>query len=242
VRLCAAQLSLEAGKIERNIRKHVAVIDVAVSHQADLIYFPELSLTGYEPKLAKDLATDANDGRLDVFQERADWGNVAIGVGVPIRSADGIRIAMVVFRPRNERLTYAKQQLHADEFPFFVNGEEQLILSMGGHALAPAICYESLQASHADTAARSGADIYLASVAKSQRMVAKAYEHYPQIARSHFVAVLMANSVGPSDDFVSAGQSGAWNSSGQLVVSMSDKAEGFVMFDTSAREGVVVAI
>jgi hypothetical protein len=54
--------------------------------------------------------------------------------------------------------------------------------------------------------------------------------------------VLMANSVGPSDDFVSAGQSGAWNSSGQLVVSMSDKAEGFVMFDTSAREGVVVTI
>jgi hypothetical protein len=96
--------------------------------------------------------------------------------------------------------------------------------------------------SHAYAAARSGADIYLASVAKSRRMVAKSYEHYPQIARSHFVAVLMANSVGPSDDFVSAGQSGAWNSSGQLVVSMSDKAEGFVMFDTSAREGVVVTI
>lgn len=52
----------------------------------------------------------------------------------------------------------------------------------------------------------------------------------------------MANLVGPSDDFVSAGQSGAWNSSGQLVVSMSDKAEGFVMFDTSARKGVVVTI
>jgi predicted amidohydrolase len=123
VRVCAGQLWVEPGKIERNIRKHVAVIDVAVSHEPDLIYFPELSLTGYEPRLAKGLATDANDRRLDVFQERADRGNVAIGVGVPIASADGIRRAMVVFQPRSERLTYAKQQLHADESPFFVDGE-----------------------------------------------------------------------------------------------------------------------
>lgn len=242
MRFCAAQVALEAGNIERNIEKHLTVIDAAVSQRADLIYFSELSLTGYEPKLAKDSATDAKDRRLDVFQERADEGNVAIGVGVPLRSVDGIRIAMIVFRPRNERLTYAKQQLHSDELPFFVHGEGQLILPMGGHALAPAICYESLQASHADTAARSGADIYLASVAKSPRMVAKAYDHYPQIAKSHFVAVLMANSLGPSDDFVGAGQSGAWNSSGQLVVSMSDKAEGFVLFDTSAQKGAVVTL
>jgi predicted amidohydrolase len=242
MKLCAAQLSLEAGKIDRNIRKHVAWVDVAVSHQADLIYFPELSLTGYEPKLAKDLATDANDHRLDVFQELADGGNIAIGVGLPTRFPDGIRVAMVVFRPRSERLTYAKQQLHSDELPFFVKGEQQLIIPMSGHALAPAICYESLQSNHADTAARSGADIYFASVAKPQRNVTKAYEHYAQIAKNHSIAVLMANSVGPSDNFVSAGQSAAWNSLGQLVVHMDDKAEGFVIFNTSVQEGVVVLI
>lgn len=242
VRLCAAQLSLEAGKIERNVRKHVAFVDVAVSHRADLIYFPELSLSGYEPKLAKDVATDPNDSRLDVFQELADEGNIVIGVGLPTRSPEGIRIAMVVFRPRRERLTYAKQQLHSDELPFFVKGERQIVFSMGDHTLAPAICYESLQSNHADRAARSGADLYLASVAKPPRNVAKAYEHYPRIARRHFMAVLMANSVGPADDFVSAGQSAVWNSSGQRVVNMDDQAEGVVMFDTSTQEGAVVLV
>lgn len=58
MRLCAAQLLPETGNVGRNVLKHVALIDVAVSRHADLIFFPELSLTGYEPKLVRDLACD----------------------------------------------------------------------------------------------------------------------------------------------------------------------------------------
>jgi predicted amidohydrolase len=242
VKLCAAQLSPDTGNIERNVLKHAALIDLAVSHRASLIFFPELSLIGYEPKLVKDLATDAHDRRLDEFQALADARNIFIGVGLPTRSPEGIRITMILFQPHGERLAYAKQQLHPDELPFFVKGDEQLILPVGGHRFAPAICYESLQPNHADVAARNGADIYLASVAKPQRNVAKAYEHYPQMARQHSMTVLMANSVGQCDVFVSAGQSVIWNSSGDLVASMDDEAEGLVMFDTSTQEGSVISI
>lgn len=242
MRLCAAQLLPETGNVRRNVLKHLALIDVAVSRHADLIFFPELSLTGYEPKLVRDLATDANDRRLDVFQACADAGSIVIAVGLPIRSTEGIRIAMVLFRPRGERLMYAKQQLHPDELPFFVKGDEQLILPIGGHTFAPAICYESLQPNHAGAAARSGADIYLASVAKPWRNVANAYEHYPQVARRHSMAVLMANSVGPCDDFVSAGRTAIWSRSGELVASMDGEGEGLVTFDTSIQEGSVVLI
>ncbi len=242
MRLCAAQLSAEAGDIERNVIKHVALIDLALSHQADLIFFPELSLTGYEPTLADKLATDARDGRLDVFQNLADGEDIVIGVGLPSRSQNGVRIAMVLFQPRTERVVYAKQHLHADELPFFVKGEEQLILQMSGHMLAPAICYESLQPNHADAAIRGGADIYLASVAKPQRNVTRAYEHYSQIAGHHSLNVLMANSVGPADNFISAGQSAIWNRSGQLVANMDAEAEGFVMLDVSTQEGSVVLL
>jgi predicted amidohydrolase len=125
---------------------------------------------------------------------------------------------------------------------YFVHGAGQLILSAGGHTLAPAICYESLQPNHADAAAKRGADIYLASVAKPQRNVIKAYEHYPQIARQHSLIVLMANSVGPCDDFVSSGQSAIWDASGRLVKSMDNETQGFVLFDTSAQEGSVILI
>ena len=50
-------------------------------------------------------------------------------------------------------------------------------IQKGGHNLAPAICFESLQPEHAESAASSGADVYLASVAKSPIGVDKAYCH-----------------------------------------------------------------
>lgn len=242
MRICAAQLVLEAGNIERNLRKHVALVHVAISYRSDLIYFPELSLTGYEPKLAKDLAFDVEDRRLDVVKELAAQNSVAIGVGAPICTRAGICIAMIVFQPRRAPSIYAKQWLHSDELPFFVKGERQLILSMSDHALAPAICFESLQPRHAEEAIRCGADVYLASVAKSQPNVTNAYKHYRQIAKVHSMPVLMANSVGPSDDFVSAGQSAAWNRLGQLVAKMDAGTEGFVLFDTLTQNGRAVSV
>jgi predicted amidohydrolase len=242
VKLCAAQSSADTGNLERNVRKHEVLIDVAVSRQANLIFFPELSLTGYEPRLARTLATAADDVRLDVFQQFADTRDTIIGVGLPTRSVGGVLITMVLFRPRAERLSYSKQQLHADEATFFVQGDVQLIFSAGGHTFAPAICYESLQPNHAAGAARAGAEVYLASVAKPQRTVAKAYDHYARMAKRHSMAVLMANSVGPCDDFVSAGQSAAWDRSGELVASMNTESEGLVLFDTTTQQGSVVVV
>jgi predicted amidohydrolase len=242
MKLCAAQSSADIGNIESNVLKHKALIDVAVSRRADVIFFPELSLTGYVPRLAHRLATEVADVRLGVFQELADMRNIIIGVGLPTHAHGGVLITMVFFRPHAIRLSYSKQQLHADELPFFVQGDTQLIVSVGQHALAPAICYESLQPNHAAGAARDGADVYLASVAKPQRNVTKAYDHYARMAKQHSMAVLMANSIGPCDDFVGAGQSGAWNRSGELVANMDAESEGLVVFDTTTQEGSVIVV
>ena len=56
-----------------------------------------------------------------------------------------------------------------------------------------------------------GANIYLASVAKSARGVDKAFSHYPAVAQRYAMTVLMANCVGPCGDFVAVGQSAMWN-------------------------------
>jgi predicted amidohydrolase len=242
MKLCAAQLLADIGNIESNVLKHEALIDVAVSRQADVVFFPELSLTGYVPRLAHRLATEVADLRLGVFQELADTKNIIIGVGLPTHAHGGVLVTMVLFRPHATPLSYSKQQLHADELPFFVQGDTQLSVSVGEHVLAPAICYESLQPNHAAGAARDGADVYLASVAKPQRNVTKAYDHYARMAKQHSMAVLMANLVGPCDDFVSAGQSGAWNRSGDLVANMDAESTGLVVFNTTTQEGSVVVV
>jgi predicted amidohydrolase len=232
MRICAAQLQSIAGEIAANTARHLELIDLAIAHGADVVFFPELSLTGYEPRLAKSLATDESDRRLDVLQQRSDTHGITIGAGLPIVVGSQVRIGTVWFAPRFPRRVYAKQLLHADELPFFAPGDGQLVLEAGSHTLAPAICYESLQVEHADKAASVGADIYLASVAKPAHALEKAMLHYPSIARRYGMYVVMADGVGPSDDFVSVGQSAAWNKRGELLAQMDSASEGLVMVDT----------
>lgn len=230
--ICAVQFRPIAGDIAGNTAQHLRLIDLAAGEGADLIFFPELSLTGYEPRLAKSLATDETDHRLDVFQQRSEAHHVIIGVGLPLPIGSQVQIGMVWFSPGKPRLRYAKQRLHADELTFFVKGDRQLVLQAADDTLAPAICYESLQLDHADHAATLGANVYLASVAKPARAMESAMQHYPLVARTHNMFVVMADCVGPSDDFVSVGQSAAWNNRGELLAQMDAESEGMVIVDT----------
>jgi predicted amidohydrolase len=241
VRICAVQLAAVRGDIAANVGRHLGFIELAASQGADLVLFPELSLTGYEPTLAGELATDADDARLDVLQAVADARGIIVGAGLPTRSTSGPQISLIVFRPHEARSKYSKQRLHADELPWFSSGDEQLVIDAAGHRLAPAICFESLQPGHAAAVADLGADTYLASVAKPYRGVAAAHQHYPAIARRHSMIVLMANSVGPCDDFVAIGRSAAWTARGQLAAELSEHDEGLVLFDTTTGEALALA-
>lgn len=41
----------------------------------------------------------------------------------------------------------------------------------------------------------------------------------------------MSNGIGPSDDFISAGQTAVWDANGILVGQLDDKQEGLLIFD-----------
>ncbi|WP_031292527.1 carbon-nitrogen hydrolase family protein [Leptolyngbya sp. Heron Island J] len=232
MKISAVQLQSFTGDIASNIAKHLDFIKVAAAQGADLVFFPELSLTGYEPGLVQALATDITDPRLDIFQQYSDTHNIVIGVGLPIPAASKVQIGMIWFEPKTPRHSYAKQQLHSDELPFFVAGDRQLVLTTSAHKLVPAICYESLQPNHADHAASLGVDVYLASVAKPATGMAKAILHYPAIARQHNMHVIMSDAIGPCDNFTSVGQSAVWNNQGELLMQMDSNSEGILMVDT----------
>lgn len=238
MRICVAQVRPFKGDIEKNIVMHKRLIDVAVWHSSDLVVFPELSLTGYEPKLAGKLATDQNDKRLDDFQIISDTKQVTIGVGVPTRGNSGVQISMVIFQPEQARKTYSKQHLHSDELPYFVNGQQQVVLTMDDKKVAPAICYESLVPEHAENAFNAGVEIYMASVAKSANGVAKAFRHYPAIAKQYAMTVLMANCVGLCDDFEGVGKSSIWNRNSSLLGQLDETNEGILIYDTETEETI----
>lgn len=231
-----AQIKPVKGDISANIDKHRILVEMALASKSTAIFFPELSLTGYEPELAGSLATTKDDTRLGLFQKLSDSKLIAIGLGIPEKTKTGVCISMVIFQPHKPRQTYAKQQLHSDELPFFEKGNVQLILSVDGKKIAPAICYESLQQNHADTAKHLGSDIYLASVAKSQKGVDKAMAYFPEVAGKYSMTVLMSNCVGYCDNFLSAGQSAIWTKQGKLAGQFGDKEEGILIFDTESED------
>ena len=232
MKICAVQVRLIAGDIAANFLKHIRCVEVAAAHGAELIYFSELSLTAYEPSLAKTLAMTSVDTRLAVFQQLSDAHNLTIGVGLPLKRDEDVQIGMAWFEPKVSLSVYAKQRLHSSELAYFVSGNIQLVIAANNHNIAPAICYESLLTSHADGAAKLGADIYLASVAKSGSVLEKAMPHYPLVARQHHMFVMMANSVGICDNWQSVGQSAAWGRDGALLAQMDSESEGWVMLDT----------
>ncbi len=236
MKICVAQIRPVKGDITANIEKHKKLIYLAVTNKADTIFFPELSVTGYEPGLAKDLAINPDDQRLDEFQEISNANKITIGPGVPKNFNTGVQISMVIFQPNKPRRTYSKQQLHSDELPYFVCGNKQVILTIVGQKVAPAICYESLQAEHSENAYRLGAEMYVASVAKSQTGIDKALKHFPDVAGKYSMPVLMSNCVGLCDNFESAGKSSIWNKKGNLVGQLNDTDEGILIFDSETGE------
>lgn len=236
MKLCVAQLQPVAGDLEANLDKHHALLDLAITAGAELICFPELSLTGYEPKLAKQLVSHPADRRLRSLQGRADAQSVSIAVGLPTTAKQGIHISLILFQPGQPPVVYAKQQLHPDELPYFVPGDQPVLVRSTDPVIAPAICYESLQAAHGEQAASLGAQIYLASVAKSAQGLEKARLHYPAIAQRYGMAVLMANCLGPCDDFWAAGQSAIWNAHGNLLIRLDPDREGIALFETATQQ------
>jgi predicted amidohydrolase len=235
MKICIAQIAPIKGNISANIKIHKRCIELAASFKAEAIFFPELSLTGYEPELAKELATHQNDTRLAVFQQLSDLYNIIIGLGLPTLGESQIRISMIIFAPNQPRQTYSKQQLHSDELPYFEKGNGQLIIQANETHIAPAICYESLQSNHVEKAYQMGANVYLASVAKPAKGVEKAYDFYPTIAKKKAMPVLMTNCIGFCENFLSVGKSAVWSKEGKLLGQLDENEEGILIFDTETE-------
>lgn len=236
MKIGVAQTRPITGDIQGNIDHHKKLIDLAVSAGADTIIFPELSLTGYEPELAGELATQPEDSRFDDFQEISDARQITIGVGVPTKNKGHVSISLVIFQPHQARQIYSKKYLHPDEEEFFISGQSSIDLIGARNNLALAICYELSVPEHAEKAFKSGAEIYVASVAKFVNGIDKAVERLAEIAHHYSMTVLMSNCIGRSAGDECAGKTSVWNNHGLLVGQLDDTHEGIIIFDTDTQE------
>lgn len=236
MKIGVAQTRPVKGDVLQNIEGHVRLIDLASECGAEILVFPELSVTGYEPGLASQLATSIDDVRLDVFETLSERYSMTIGVGVPTNGTSGVLITELIFEPGEPRKAYSKRYLHTDEEPFFAPGETPVYLK--GKNIALAICYELSVAAHSEEAWRGGAEIYLVSVAKTKSGMERASATLTDIARRYSMTVLVSNCVGPCDNFECGGGSAAWDSNGRLIAQLNAEEEGILVLDTDT--GVVI--
>ena len=234
MKICVAQTKPIKGNIPKNIENHKKLINLAVANGADMIVFPELSLTGYEPTLAKALATTKEDVQFNDFQDISDKHQIIIGVGMPIHSNQNINIAMILFHPNKPRQMYSKKYLHSSEEPFFVSGENTIGLLCENYNIALAICYELSVPEHSENAFKMGAEIYIASVVEDT--IDKAIVKLTNTSKKYGMTVLMANCVGQSGEYLCDGKSSIWNSKGELLGQLNTTDEGILIMDTNTQK------
>ncbi len=227
------------GDIIANVQSHLAWVDKAIQYQADLVVFPELSLSGYEPELAGELATTSADPRLSPLQERADAHQITIAAGLPTRSAEGLHISLLIFRPHLDRITYSKQYLHHSEVPWFVAAHKPLVFPLAGEIVAPAICFELSIPEHHTYAMKHGTTVYVASTLNSVNGVATDLSRMEAFAKRYHIPALMNNYVGTSGGYDCGGQSSVWNSKGACVAQLSGDREGIIVYDTCSKKVII---
>lgn len=227
--IALAQSASTRGDTEANLRKHMEFTALAAEKGAQLIVFPELSLTGYEPDIAAELAFPEDDKRLIPLKELAVRQQIIILAGAPFRSEKGLHIAAFIFYPDRPTAVYTKHYLHPGEENFFTPGSLNPVISLGEEKIAVAVCADMANPLHAQEAAGAGCTIYLGSAFitpggyEADARILKNYAH------NHCMTVMMANYSGRSGGFDSAGRSAVWSETGDLAGELAGDGEGVLL-------------
>lgn len=230
--LAAAQTKPARGNIEANLLEHYRLIDLAVVNGAQLIAFPELSITGYEREHAQKLAFKKEDSRLGHLRKLAVDKNIIIVAGAPIETESQLFIGEFIISPDNSVAVYTKQFLHEGEDAFFQSSfNYNPMITIEDQKISFAICADIDNALHPENASKKETSIYIASIFFSPNGIPNAYRDLQSYAQKHKMNVLMSNFSGESWGYPSAGQSAFWNNKGELIGQMNDSDSGLLLVE-----------
>ena len=166
MRIALAQIAPLLGALEANLERHRAVLDEARGHDADLVVFPELGLTGYQLQdLAAEGAMRVDDPRLADLAA-ATHGLSAVMSFVEESADHRLFIAAGLFEDGQLRHVHRKLFLPTyglfDERRFFAQGDSlRAVPSRLGVGIGIGICEDFWHLSLPQLLALDGAQILI---------------------------------------------------------------------------------
>jgi len=243
LRVAAAQINTTVGDIDGNARLIEKWIGLAEEQGADLVAFPELTITGYPPE---DLVLYKNfiDANLAALSRIASGvGNIVAVVGFVDSEDEGTRLfnAAAVIHNREIVATYRKIHLPNygvfDERRYFTPGNECPVLSIRGIKVGINICediWEELGPSEVQCAAGAQILINLNSSPYESGKQGHRVDIITELSRRNRVYTLYTNQIGGQDELVFDGGSMIAGPDGELLGTAARFEESLLVADIDA--------
>ncbi|MDQ6678943.1 MAG: NAD+ synthase [Acidobacteriota bacterium] len=254
MRVALGQINTTVGDLAGNTEKMVTFAGRAAERGADLIVFPELSVTGYPPRDLVEKPSFVLDSEAALLRladrtaglplalvagyvgrSPAETGNRAINCAALLKSGQ------VQFR--QTKILLPNYDVF-DEARYFVSGESQIPFLFEGQRLAIAICEDAWNDKRfwrhrrytrdpVEELIAQGGD-FLININSSPYAAAKRQVRRDMVAaqaRRHGVPVVWVNQVGGNDQLVFDGSSFAMDAQGNVVASARSFDEDLVIFE-----------
>ncbi len=224
LRLVMAQVNLLVGDIEGNAERIISTVrEAEQSYQADLVVFPELTLTAYPPEDL--LLREGLHRRVEEALERviAAVDQTAIVLGFPQQTESGCYNAAGFIQHHRMQAVYHKHCLPNysvfDEKRYFLPGHDPCVVELHGIRLGLTICEDGWEQQPIAQARDAGAEVIININASPFQMQKSDFriQAMQQRCQESGLPIVYVNEVGGQDELVFDGGSFVLDGNGELV-------------------------
>ncbi|NOY74121.1 MAG: NAD+ synthase [Gammaproteobacteria bacterium] len=244
LRVVMAQLNLCVGDTEGNVAKIMAAIDRAKSDfTADIVLFPELTLTGYPPEDLLLRPGYLRNVAVALRQLATTVSGIDVVVGHPEQTNTGLYNSASYIREGKVIATYQKQCLPNygvfDEVRYFLAGDATPLVEIKGVKVALSICEDLWHTEPMEKAVQSGAQLML-NLNASPYQVGKQIEREKtiQLRAKEVMPIVYVNLVGGQDELVFDGGSFVVDGTGRVMQRAASFVEGLYFAEFDVNSGV----
>ena len=227
--IALAQINSVVGDLSGNAKLIRDAAEVAHRSGAKLLITPELALTGYPPEdlLLRPAFIDAAADALDQLRRAlVAYPGLAVVVGHPLKTKQGLHNAASVLRDGQSIASYAKHELPNnevfDEVRYFTPGSAPCVFDIEGCTIGVIICEDAWHAGPASQAKAAGAQVLISLNASPYHLHKEdlRLEVLRNVIGVTGLPFIYVNAVGGQDELVFDGGSFVLDANGLVATAM----------------------